>query len=45
MVPVMSGGEVVAIIDVDCTVVDGFDEIDRVWLERLAVLVGGACEW
>jgi L-methionine (R)-S-oxide reductase len=36
---------VVAIIDVDCAVVDGFDEVDRVWLERFAVVVGEACDW
>lgn len=38
-------GKVVAIIDVDCKVKEGFDEIDRVWLERIAELLGGACDW
>ncbi|KAK4104099.1 GAF domain-like protein [Parathielavia hyrcaniae] len=41
----VKGGVVVAIIDVDCSVVGGFDEVDRLWLERLAALVGGACDW
>lgn len=35
----------VAVIDVDCKVENGFDEDDRVWLERLAELLAGACEW
>ncbi|KAG0652598.1 Free methionine-R-sulfoxide reductase, partial [Hyphodiscus hymeniophilus] len=35
----------VAIIDVDCKVKSGFDQVDRVWLEHLAVLLGGACNW
>ncbi|KAL2071188.1 hypothetical protein VTL71DRAFT_12423 [Oculimacula yallundae] len=38
-------GEVVAIIDIDCAVLNGFDEVDRIWLEKLAVLVGEACDW
>lgn len=46
MVPiVVEGRGVVAIIDVDCAVVDGFDEVDREWLERLARLLAGACDW
>lgn len=35
----------VAIIDVDCEVVAGFDDVDQKWLEKLAELVGGACAW
>lgn len=34
-----------AIIDVDCRVVGGFDEVDRVWLERLAEVLGVGCDW
>jgi L-methionine (R)-S-oxide reductase len=45
VVPVLVGGKVVAIIDVDCAVTDGFDEIDRVWLERLAGLLARGCDW
>jgi putative methionine-R-sulfoxide reductase with GAF domain len=45
VVPVLHAGEVVAIIDVDCAVVNGFDEVDRVWLERLAELVSRSCDW
>lgn len=39
------GKRVVAIIDIDCRVESGFDEVDRVWLEKLAKLIGEACEW
>lgn len=35
----------VAIIDVDCAVKDGFDEVDRKWLETLAELLGMSCDW
>lgn len=37
--------EVKAIIDVDCAVKSGFNEVDRLWLEKLAVVLGKACEW
>lgn len=46
VVPIKAGGgRVVAIIDVDCAVVDGFDETDREWLEKLAGLLGEGCDW
>ncbi|RFU26227.1 hypothetical protein B7463_g10110, partial [Scytalidium lignicola] len=53
VVPIMVGGEggegeekkVVAIIDVDCTVRGGFGQVDRVWLEKLAALLGRSCDW
>lgn len=35
----------VAIIDIDCGMTNGFDEVDRVWLERLAGLLGRSCDW
>ncbi|KAK0728499.1 GAF domain-like protein [Lasiosphaeria miniovina] len=38
-------GRVVAIIDVDCTAPDGFDDVDRLWLEKLARLVAESCDW
>jgi L-methionine (R)-S-oxide reductase len=37
--------KVVGIIDVDCAEVNGFDEVDRLWLERLAEVLGRACDW
>ncbi|KAG5920812.1 hypothetical protein E4U61_007459 [Claviceps capensis] len=36
---------VVAIIDVDCTVENGFDELDKEYLEQLASLLGENCDW
>ncbi|KAI6608876.1 hypothetical protein MCOR07_011723 [Pyricularia oryzae] len=46
VVPVLdSEGQLRAIIDVDCALPDGFDEVDRVWLESLAALVGRSCDW
>ncbi|KAB8249278.1 GAF domain-like protein [Aspergillus flavus] len=45
VVPVLVGGETVAIIDIDCTEPDGFDEVDRKYLEDLAKLLAEACDW
>ncbi|KAK1978187.1 GAF domain-like protein [Colletotrichum cereale] len=47
VVPVLEpdGGRLVAIIDVDCAVPRGFDDVDRVWLERLAALLAKSCDW
>ena len=39
------GGQVVAIIDVDCAVKRGFDEGDQAGLELVAELLAGACDW
>ncbi|RMZ41033.1 agmatinase 1 [Aspergillus flavus] len=45
VVPILVGGETVAIIDIDCTEPDGFDEVDRKYLEDLAKLLAEACDW
>ncbi len=45
VVPILKEGKLVAIIDVDCKVEKGFDEVDRRWLERLAGELGAACDW
>jgi L-methionine (R)-S-oxide reductase len=45
VVPIVRGGKVVAIIDVDCVVEGGFDGIDKESLERLAELLGASCDW
>ena len=37
--------QVVAIIDIDCAVEDGFDEQDQKKLEELANLLAVACDW
>ena len=36
---------VVAIVDIDCAEVDGFDEVDEEGLQRLATLIAESCEW
>ncbi|KAI5369662.1 Putative Free Met sulfoxide reductase, GAF domain, GAF-like domain superfamily [Septoria linicola] len=45
VVPIVKHGKVVAIIDIDCAVVNGFDEEDKVKLEQLAQLLADACDW
>lgn len=37
--------KLVGIIDIDCAVVKGFDEVDKRFLEQLAELIGKACDW
>jgi len=37
--------QVVAIIDVDCAELEGFDEVDRAALEELAELLAQACDF
>ena len=37
--------KVVAIIDIDCAVENGFDELDKKYLEELAALLARSCEW
>jgi L-methionine (R)-S-oxide reductase len=44
-VPILVEGKCVAIIDIDCAVKEGFDEVDTRWLEELAELVGRCCDW
>ena len=39
------GRQVVAIIDIDCTEVGGFDEVDEEGLGELAELLGESCDW
>lgn len=36
---------VVAIIDIDCAVENGFDEVDKKNLEQLAELISRSCDW
>ncbi|KAG2415975.1 hypothetical protein HFD88_007167 [Aspergillus terreus] len=45
VVPILAGGETVAIIDIDCTEPDGFDETDKKYLEELAALLADSCDW
>ena len=45
IVPDNDNGRLVAIIDIDCMLPDGFDDVDRVWLEKLADLIAKSCDW
>ncbi|KAK8125590.1 GAF domain-like protein [Apiospora kogelbergensis] len=45
VVPIVVDDKVVAIIDIDCAVLDGFDEIDQAALENLAALLAKGCDW
>jgi len=45
VVPVKVDGTVVAIIDIDCAVMNGFDKEDRKGLEDLAELLSKSCDW
>ncbi|KAL2868144.1 GAF domain-containing protein [Aspergillus lucknowensis] len=45
VVPILFGGETVAIIDIDCAEPSGFDEEDRKYLEELASLLSESCDW
>ncbi|KAJ8125780.1 hypothetical protein O1611_g7858 [Lasiodiplodia mahajangana] len=36
--------KVVAIIDIDCAELNGFDEVDKKYLEQLAALLGRSCD-
>ncbi|KAI3326153.1 GAF domain-like protein [Xylariaceae sp. AK1471] len=49
VVPIIAGdgysSKVVAIIDIDCAVFNGFDGVDKKYLEQLAELLGRSCDW
>ncbi|KAH8170555.1 GAF domain-containing protein [Sarocladium implicatum] len=45
VVPSDEGLRTVAIIDVDCAELNGFDEVDQKFLEELASLLAKSCNW
>ncbi|KAI1821381.1 GAF domain-like protein [Xylaria intraflava] len=49
VVPIVAGEgksrKVVAIIDIDCADLNGFDEVDKRYLEQLAALLERGCDW
>lgn len=45
VVPIVQGGRTVAIIDVDCAELSGFDGEDQRALEELARMLGEACDF
>ncbi|KAI0913992.1 GAF domain-like protein [Ustulina deusta] len=48
VVPIVAGEgdsrKVVAIIDIDCADLNGFDDVDKKYLEQLAALLGRSCD-
>lgn len=49
VVPILAGEgdarKLVAIIDIDCAEVNGFDDVDKAALEKLADLLARGCDW
>lgn len=49
VVPIVVGDaearRLVAIIDIDCAELNGFDEVDKRYLEKLAGLLARGCDW
>lgn len=45
VVPVVVDGKTVAVIDVDCTAVRGFDQVDEEGLRELAAALAEGCDW
>lgn len=45
VVPIVLEGKVVAIIDIDCALKEGFDAEDREYLERLADMLAQCSDW
>ncbi|KAJ5644088.1 uncharacterized protein N7484_006595 [Penicillium longicatenatum] len=45
VVPIVIRGETVAIIDIDCTEPNGFDDEDKKYLEALAEILATSCDW
>ncbi|KAE9962080.1 hypothetical protein EG328_001017 [Venturia inaequalis] len=45
VVPIIQNEKVVAIIDVDCAELHGFDEVDQKYLEELADILADTCDF
>lgn len=45
VVPILSGGTVKAVLDIDSPLPNRFDQSDQAGLERCAEFLGGACRW
>ncbi|KAL1629265.1 hypothetical protein SLS56_005489 [Neofusicoccum ribis] len=45
VVPIVQKGKTVAIIDIDCAELEGFDEEDKKYLEELAEALANACDF
>lgn len=45
VIPLLVGGNRIGVLDLDCLELGGFDETDRVGLEKIARLVVNSCDW
>ncbi|KAF8976269.1 hypothetical protein BGZ46_008404 [Entomortierella lignicola] len=45
VIPLILDGRVIGVLDLDCEVVEGFDEVDQAGLEAVAKILVGACDW
>jgi L-methionine (R)-S-oxide reductase len=45
VVPVVRGGQTVAVIDIDCATPGAFDDVDKYYLQILAGILAAACDW
>lgn len=48
VVPIVLNDEaktVVGVIDIDCEELEGFDEVDKEYLEKLAKVIADSCDW
>jgi len=45
VVPIVAGGRVVGVIDIDCADLGGFNDVDKRGLEDLAELLAESCDW
>ena len=45
VVPIIVKGEVVAIIDIDCAAIDGFDSLDEARVEEMSKALAEGCDW
>ena len=46
VVPIISkDGKTLGVIDIDCVEYNGFEEIDKIYLERLAKIIANSCEF
>ncbi|KAF8928320.1 GAF domain-like protein [Dissophora ornata] len=45
VVPLELDGRVIGVLDLDCEVTEGFDEIDQAGLETVAKILVKACDW
>ncbi|KAG0336187.1 hypothetical protein BG004_008167 [Podila humilis] len=45
VVPLVLSGRVIGVLDLDCEVVEGFDEVDQAGLEKVTKILVEACDW